>query len=61
MNTEFGTDDNSEQFKLHFTDTHKKKRIIIRTKTKRRTDREQYTRSNAVTARLLTLVKPAET
>ena len=27
------------------------------TKTNRRTDREQYTRSNAVTARLLTLVK----
>ena len=27
----------------------------------RRTDREQYTRSNAATARLLTLVKPAET
>ena len=26
-----------------------------------RTDREQYTRSNAATARLLTLVKPAET
>ena len=24
-------------------------------------DREQYTRSNAATARLLTLVKPAET
>ena len=29
--------------------------------TKRRTDRKQYTRSNAATARLLTLVKPAET
>ena len=27
----------------------------------RRTDREQYTRSNAATARLLTLVKPVET
>ena len=30
-------------------------------KTNWRTDREQYTRSNAATARLLTLVKPAET
>ena len=29
--------------------------------TNRRTDREQYTRSNAATARLLTLMKPAET
>ena len=28
--------------------------------TNQRTDREQYTRSNAATARLLTLVKPAE-
>ena len=28
---------------------------------KTKTDREQYTRSNAGTARLLTLVKPAET
>ena len=27
----------------------------------RRTDREQYTRSNPATDRLLTLVKPAET
>ena len=35
--------------------------LMSRTKTNRRTDREQYTRSNAVTARLLTLVKPAET
>ena len=34
---------------------------MSRTKTNRRTDREQYTRSNAATARLLTLVKPAET
>ena len=32
-----------------------------RTKTNRRTNREHYTRSNAATARLLTLVKPAET
>jgi len=32
-----------------------------KTKTNRRRDREQYTRSNAATARLLTLVKPAET
>ena len=32
-----------------------------RTKTNRRTDREQYTRSNAANARPLTLVKPAET
>ena len=30
-------------------------------KTTRRKDREQYTRSNAATARLLTLVKQAET
>ena len=35
--------------------------VSARTKTNRRTDREQYTRSNAATARLLTLVKPAET
>ena len=35
--------------------------LMSRTKTNRRTDREQYTRSNAATARLLTLVKPAET
>ena len=34
---------------------------MSRTKTNRRTDREQYTRSNAATARLLTLVKSAET
>ena len=34
---------------------------MSRTKTNRRTDREQYTRSNAATARLLTTVKPAET
>jgi len=34
---------------------------MSRTKTNRRTDREQYTRSNAATARLLTLVKPVET
>ena len=32
LNTEFGTDDNTEQFKLHTTDTHKRKRIIIRRK-----------------------------
>ena len=32
LNTEFGTDDNTEQFKLHTTDTHKTKRIIIRIK-----------------------------
>ena len=35
--------------------------LMSRTKTNRRTDREQYPRSNAATARLLTLVKPAET
>ena len=35
--------------------------LMSRTKTNRRTDREQYTRSNAATARLLTLVRPAET
>ena len=35
--------------------------LMSRTKTNRRTDREQYTKSNAATARLLTLVKPAET
>ena len=35
--------------------------VMSRTKTNRRTDREQYTRSNAATARLLTLVKRAET
>ena len=35
--------------------------IMSRTKTNRRTDREQYTRSNAATAGLLTLVKPTET
>ena len=34
--------------------------LMSRTKTNRRTDREQYTRSNAATARLLTLVKPAD-
>ena len=32
-----------------------------KTKTNRKTDREQYTSSNAATAGLLTLVKPAET
>ena len=32
MNTEFGTDDNTEQFKLHTTDSHKRKRIITRRK-----------------------------
>ena len=35
--------------------------LMSRTKTNRKIDREQYTRSNAATARLLTLVKPAET
>ena len=30
LRVEFGTDDNTEQFKLHTTDTHKRKRIIIR-------------------------------
>ena len=30
LNTEFATDDNTERFKLHTTDTHKRKRIIIR-------------------------------
>ena len=33
----------------------------VKEKTNRRTEREQYTRSNAATVRLLTLVKPAET
>ena len=55
---------------FHFTARHCNSHVSIlygdcllmsRTKTNRRTDREQYTRSNAVTARLLTLVKPAET
>ena len=32
LNTEFGTDDNTEQFKLHTTDTHKRKIIIRRIK-----------------------------
>ena len=27
LNTEFATDDNTEQFKLHTTDTHKRTRI----------------------------------
>ena len=35
--------------------------LMSRTKTNQRTDRKQYTRSNAATARLPTLVKPAET
>ena len=35
--------------------------LMSRTKTNWRTDRQQYTRSNAATAKLLTLVKPAET
>ena len=36
--------------------------LLSRTKTNQRTDREQYTRSNAVTASgLLKLIKPAET
>ena len=34
---------------------------MSRTKTNRRIDREKCTRSNAATARLLILVKPAET
>ena len=34
---------------------------MSRTKTNRRTEREQYTRSNGATAKLLTLVKLAET
>ena len=29
QNTEFGTDDNTERFQLHTTDTHKRKGIII--------------------------------
>ena len=33
----------------------------VKDKTNRRTEREQYTRSNTATVRLLTLVKPAET
>ena len=32
VDTEFGTDDNTEEFKLHTTDTHKRKRIIRRIK-----------------------------
>ena len=36
-------------------------RLLTNVKTNQRTDREQCTRSNAATARLLTLVKPAET
>ena len=32
MNTEFGIDDDTEQFKLHTTDSYKRKRIIIRIK-----------------------------
>ena len=32
LNTEFGIDDDTEQFKLHTTDTYKRKRIIIRIK-----------------------------
>ena len=35
--------------------------LMSRTKTNRRTEREQYTRSNGATAKLLTLVKLAET
>ena len=35
--------------------------LMSRTKTNRKTDGEQYARSNAATARLLPLVKPAET
>ena len=38
-----------------------KVRIVVATKTNRRPDRDQYTRSNAATARLRKLVKPAET
>ena len=36
-------------------------RLLTNVKTNQRTDREQCTRSNAATARLLTLVKPSET
>ena len=32
LTTAFGTDDNTKQFKLHTTDSHKKKRIISRRK-----------------------------
>ena len=32
LRVEFGTDDNTEQFKLHTTDTHKRKRIRRRIK-----------------------------
>ena len=32
LRVEFGTDDNTEQFKLHTTDTHRRKRIIARKK-----------------------------
>ena len=42
-------------------ESYKNYLLLSRTKTNQRTDREQYTRSNAATARLLTLVKPAET
>ena len=35
--------------------------LMSRTKTNRSTDRERYTGSNAATASLITLVKPAET
>ena len=35
--------------------------LTSRKETNRRTDREQYTKSNAATARLLTSVRPAET
>ena len=32
LRVEFGTDDNTEQFKLHTTDTHNRKRIMRRIK-----------------------------
>ena len=35
--------------------------LMLRTKTNRRTDEEQYTRSNAATARPRTLLRTAET
>ena len=54
----------SFEFKFKFIYSHlfNYNTTTIRKKnTNRRTDREQYTRSNAATARLLTSAKPAET
>ena len=55
-------------FLLHFFVLHANRQILYddfivmsRTKTNRRTDRQQYTRSNPATARLLTFVNLAET